>query len=131
MRGENRVGANLLSEGMTMRRRGLAAAAGILALLTGTSTTKADDIIRLGGPNVDAKTMTLGFDGQAVTELMRGGGGGGRGGGGGGFHGGGFHGGGFRGGFVGVGGFRGGFVGGRGFVGVNRGFVGVNRGFVG
>jgi len=104
------------------------AVAGVLALLAGTGTAKADDVIRLGGPSTDAKTMTLGFDGQAQTELMRGGGGRG----GGGFHGGGFHGGGYRGGFYG-GGYRGGFYGGgyRGgyYGGYRGGYYGGYRGY--
>src|SRR5262249_19361916 len=62
-----------LREGMTMWRGTLAAAAGVLVWLAATGTAKADDVIRLGGPSTDAKTMTLGFDGQADTELMRGG----------------------------------------------------------
>ncbi len=110
-----------------MWRGTLAATAGVLVWLAGTGTAKADDVIRLGGPSTDAKTMTLGFDGQADTELVRGGGFRGGGGGfhGGGFHGGGFHGGGFRGGF---GGFRGGFGGFRGGFG---GFGGFRGGFIG
>ena len=110
--------------------------AGVLVWLAGTGSAKADDVIRLGGPSTDAKTMTLGFDGQVDTELMRGGRGvavGPRGG----FAVGGPRGGfavGPRGGFVASRGFFGrGFAGNRGFF-VNRGFVGrgfVGRGFVG
>jgi len=104
----------------------LAAAAGVLALLAGTGSAKADDVIRLGGTDTGARTMTLGFDGQAGTELVRGYGGGYRGG----FHGGGYRGGfhgGYRGGYF-AGGYRGGYVG-RGYYG--GGFRGgyYGRGF--
>jgi len=107
-----------------MCRRTFVAAASALALLAGASAAKADDIIRLGGPGTEAKTMTLGFDGQADTELTR-------------YARGGFYGGGgYRGGFVGYrggfyGGYRGGFYGGGyrgGFVGYRGGFYGGYRG---
>jgi hypothetical protein len=135
---------------MTMWRGSLVAAAGVLALLAGPGAAKADDVIRLGGPSTAAKTTTLGFDGQADTELVRGGARGGFGGfrgGGGGFRGGvavgprggfavaGARGGfavGPRGGFAIAGARRGVFVGPRGFVGgFNRGFVGFRGGFFG
>jgi hypothetical protein len=65
---------------MTMIRSSLAAAAaGVLALCTGSA--RADDVVRLNGTG-DAPTLTLGYDGQSDTELVR------RGFGGGGFHGG-------------------------------------------
>jgi hypothetical protein len=61
--------------------------------------------------DVDAPTMTLGFDGQSDTELARG------------FHGG------YRGGF---GGYRGGYYGGyRGYYGGYRGYYGYGRGYYG
>src|SRR5262249_40454831 len=94
-RGAGRVGVvgvllSFSAEGMTMiRARWAAAAVGVLALFAGANRARADDVLRLNGDG-DAQTLTLGFDGQAGTELVARGGGG------------------FRGGF---GGFRGGAVG--------------------
>jgi hypothetical protein len=115
---------------MTMLRRSWAmAAAGVLTLVVSPQFARADDTVRLGGTMDDAKTVTLGYDGQSDTMLMRG------------VHGGGFRGGfggGFRGGFVGFrggfgGGFRGGFVGFRGgyYGGYRGGFYGGYGGFYG
>src|ERR1043165_235017 len=59
-------------EGMTMNRFlsfGLAAGC---AMLVQAGAGRADDVIRLGGGNVEATTQTLGFDGDVNTELMRG-----------------------------------------------------------
>ena len=106
-----------------LRVRWAAAAAGALVLLAGSSSARADDVLRLNGEG-DAKTMTLGFDGQASTQLVHRGWGGYHGGWGG-YRGGwgGYHGGwgGYRGGWGGWGGYRGGW-GGWGYGGWGRGW---------
>lgn len=77
-----------------MLRKGLAAAAGVLALVAGAGVARADDIVRLGG--ADTPTLRLGFDGDAGTQLVHR------------YHRGGFYRGGFHGGYRGFyGGFRG------------------------
>ena len=64
-----------------LRRSWAMAAAGVLTLVVSPQFARADDTVRLGGTIDDAKTVTLGYDGQSDTMLMRG------------VHGGGFHGG--------------------------------------
>jgi len=100
----------------------------VLALCVGTQNARADDVVRLGGTG-NAQTVTLGFDGQAGTELVRRGGFGGYRGGFGGYRGGyaGYRGGygGYRGGYAG---FRGGYGGYRGYAGY-RGYYGGHRGY--
>lgn len=51
------------------------------AIAVNSSTTQGDEIIRLGGNNIETKTQTLGYAGDADVELMRRGWGGGWGGG--------------------------------------------------
>ncbi len=52
-----------------MQRFGWTALAAALLVLAQGNTSQAQDIVRLGG-TVDAKTQTLGFDGNADTELV-------------------------------------------------------------
>jgi len=55
-----------------MRKMGMAAVAGLVALLLGGQQARAqDDTVRLGG-SIESKTTTLAFDGQSETTLMRG-----------------------------------------------------------
>jgi len=110
---------------MTMSHRIVAGLAALAALVVGTQTVRADDVIRLKAtPVSNGQTITLGNATDAEIELARYG------------YRGGFH-GGYRGGFAGYrggfyGGYRGGYYGGyRGYYGGYRGYAGYYRPYYG